>query len=116
MHHLPLPDPLLPTLTRESDATISSDQVRILPAEAETFIPEGAERLPLPLGEDEALRVQQECSPQSVTDMESELLDFRETTQDREALVHRALTAGIPAPRIVGLTGVDPHDIGRLAM
>ncbi|GGT78407.1 DUF6003 family protein [Streptomyces lateritius] len=94
----------------------SSEQVRILPAEAEAFIPDGAERLPLPLGEDEALRVQQECAPPSVTDMESELLDFRETTQDWESLVHRALTAGIPAPRIAQLTGIDPHDIGRLAM
>jgi hypothetical protein len=48
--------------------------------------------------------------------MESELLDFREATQDWESLVHRALTAGIPAPRIAQLTGIDPHDIGRLTM
>ncbi|MFF3340163.1 DUF6003 family protein [Streptomyces flavidovirens] len=94
----------------------SSEQVRILPAEAKAFIPEDAERLPVPLGEEEALRVQQECAPQSVTDMESELLEFRETTQDWQALVHRALTAGIPAPRIVQLTGLDPQDIGRLTV
>jgi hypothetical protein len=94
----------------------SSEQVRILPAEAEAFIPEEAERLPVPLGEEEALRVQQECAPQSVTDVESELLEFRETTQDWEALVHRALTAGVPAPRIVQLTGLDPQDIGRLTV
>ncbi|MFI9742416.1 DUF6003 family protein [Streptomyces sp. NPDC052494] len=94
----------------------SSEHVRILPAEAEAFIPEDAERLLVPLSEDEALRVQQECAPQSVTDMESELLEFRETTQDWEALVHRALTAGIPAPRIAQLTGLDPQDIGRLTL
>ncbi|MBT2526293.1 hypothetical protein J7E91_12770 [Streptomyces sp. ISL-99] len=94
----------------------SSEQVRILPAEAKAFIPEDAERLPVPLGEEEALRVQQECAPQSVTDMESELLEFRETTQDWQALVHRALTAGIPAPRIVQLTGLDPQDIGRMTV
>lgn len=70
----------------------------------------------MPLGEEEALRVQQECAPQSVTDMESELLEFREATQDWQALVHRALTAGIPAPRIVQLTGLDPQDIGRLTV
>ncbi|MET9378207.1 DUF6003 family protein [Streptomyces sp. NPDC002992] len=97
-------------------ASASSEQVRILPAEAEAFLPEGAERLPLPLSEEEALRVQQECAPRSVTDMESELLGFREATQDWESLVHRALTAGIPAPRIAQLTGIDPHDIGRLTM
>jgi hypothetical protein len=94
----------------------SAEQVRILPAEAEALIPDGAERLPVPLSEEEALRVQQECAPQSVTDMESELLGFRETTQDWEALVHRALTAGIPAPRIAQLTGLDPQDIGRLTV
>ncbi|MFJ6850343.1 DUF6003 family protein [Streptomyces sp. NPDC091271] len=93
-----------------------SEQVRILPAEAQGFIPDNAERLPVPLSEDEALRVQQECAPQTVTDMESELLDFRETTQDWEALVHRALTAGVPAPRIAQLTGLDPQDIGRLTV
>ncbi|OKK02932.1 hypothetical protein AMK26_23715 [Streptomyces sp. CB03234] len=92
----------------------ASEQVRILPAGSEVLIPEDAEHLPVPLSEDEALRVQQECAPQSVTDVEAELLDFRETTQDWEALVHRALTAGIPAPRIAQLTGLPPQEIGRL--
>lgn len=98
------------------DVSASSEQVRILPIEAEAFIPQDAERLLIPLSEDEALRVQQECAPQSVTDMESELLEFRETTQDWEALVHRALAAGIPAPRIARLTGIDPQDIGRMTV
>lgn len=74
----------------------SSEQVRILPAASEAFIPEDAERLPVPLSEEEALRVQQECAPQSVTDMETELLEFRDMTQDWEALVHRALTRAFP--------------------
>ncbi|MFD9426909.1 MULTISPECIES: DUF6003 family protein [unclassified Streptomyces] len=94
----------------------SSEQVRILPAAAQAFIPENAECLPVPLSEEESLRVQQESAPQSVTDMESELLEFRQTTQDWEGLVHRALTAGIPAPRIIQLTGLDPQDIGRLTV
>ncbi|MFJ8884087.1 DUF6003 family protein [Streptomyces sp. NPDC102402] len=93
-----------------------SEQVRILPADARMFIPENAECLPVPLGEAEARRVRQECAPQTVTDVESELLEFRETTQDWEALVHRALTAGVPAPRIAQLTGLDAQDIGRLTM
>ncbi|MEU3375173.1 DUF6003 family protein [Streptomyces sp. NPDC006711] len=98
------------------DVSASSEQVRILPADAEVFIPEDAERLPVPLSEEETLRVQRECAPQSVTDVESELLEFRETTQDWEALVHRALTAGVSAPRIAQLTGLDPQDIGRLTV
>ncbi|MEU7648182.1 DUF6003 family protein [Streptomyces huasconensis] len=96
------------------NVSASSEQVRILPAEAESLIPEDAERLPVPLSEEEALKVQQECAPQAVTDMESELLGFRETTQDWEALVHRALTAGIAPQRIAQLTGLDPQEIGRL--
>ncbi|GGV56337.1 hypothetical protein GCM10010277_57580 [Streptomyces longisporoflavus] len=96
------------------DVSASSELVRVLPADAEAFIPEDAERLPIPLSEEEALRVQRECAPQSVTDMEGELLEFRQTTADWEALVHRALAAGIPAPRIARLTGLDPQAIGRL--
>ncbi|MDI3419119.1 DUF6003 family protein [Streptomyces luteolus] len=96
------------------DVSDSSQQVRILPAGDAALIPDEAERLPIPLSGEEALRVQQECAPQSVIDMEGELLEFRDTTQDWEALVHRALTAGIPAPRIAQLTGLDPQDIGRL--
>ncbi|MFK4070348.1 DUF6003 family protein [Streptomyces sp. NPDC029674] len=51
------------------EVSVSSEQVRILPAEAETLIPKDTERLPVPLGEEEALRVQQKCAPQSVTEI-----------------------------------------------
>ncbi|MET7289315.1 DUF6003 family protein [Streptomyces sp. NPDC005573] len=94
--------------------TASAEQVRILPAGSEVLIPEDAERLPIPLSRSEAEAVEQECAPQSVTDMERELVDFRDTTQGWEALVHRALSAGIPAPRIARLTGLGPQEIGRL--
>ncbi|MFE9399393.1 DUF6003 family protein [Streptomyces flavidovirens] len=93
---------------------VSSEQVRILPSEEAVLIPEDAERLPVPLSTEEAIRVHQECAPRSVTDLEAELLDFRDMTQGWEALVHRALTAGVPAPRIAQLTGLDPQEIGRL--
>ncbi|MBJ7903935.1 DUF6003 family protein [Streptomyces sp. NPDC003656] len=96
------------------DVPPSSEQLRILPAGSEILIPEGAERLPIPLTEEEEVRVQQECAPRSVTDMERELLDFRDTAQGWESLVHRALTAGVPAPRIARLTGLDPREIGRM--
>ncbi|MGW4197620.1 DUF6003 family protein [Streptomyces sp. NPDC005004] len=96
------------------DVSPSSEQLRILPAGSQILIPEEAERLPIPLTEEEEARVRQECAPQSVTDMERELLDFRDTTQGWESLVHRALTAGVPAPRIARLTGIDPREIGRM--
>ncbi|MFJ8034771.1 MULTISPECIES: DUF6003 family protein [unclassified Streptomyces] len=90
---------------------VSSERVRVVPAGAEVLVPEEAERLPIPLSEEETLRVEHACAPRSVTDMESELLSFRDTTQDWQSLVHRALTAGVPAPRIAQLTGLDPLDI-----
>ncbi|MFD3481067.1 DUF6003 family protein [Streptomyces sp. NPDC058695] len=48
--------------------------------------------------------------------METELLEFRDLTQGWQALVHRALTAGIPASRIARLTGLDPQKVGRLSV
>ncbi|GAA3913624.1 hypothetical protein GCM10023084_76760 [Streptomyces lacrimifluminis] len=91
----------------------SSECVRIVPSGAEVLIPDDAERLPVPLSEEETVRVEQACAPRSVTDMESELLSFRDTTQDWQSLVHRALTSGIPAQRIAQLTGLDPQDIAQ---
>ena len=87
----------------------SSECVRIVPSGAEVLIPGDAERLPVPLTEEETVRVQQACAPRSVTDMEAELLEFRDTTQDWQSLVHRALTSGVPASRIAQLTGLDPQ-------
>ncbi|MGW1950522.1 DUF6003 family protein [Streptomyces sp. NPDC001940] len=98
------------------DVSATSEQVRVLPSEAQTLIPPDVERLLVPLSEEETLRVQQECAPQSITDVEAELLEFRDVTQDWQALVHRALTAGIPASRIAQLTGLDPQEVGRLSV
>ncbi|MEU0127954.1 MULTISPECIES: DUF6003 family protein [unclassified Streptomyces] len=92
----------------------SSEQVRILPADAEALLPEDAESLPVPLSEEEALLVHRECAPRAVADLEAELSGFREMTQGWEALVHRALTAGVPAPRIAELTGLSPREISGL--
>ncbi|MZD05934.1 hypothetical protein GTW43_12675 [Streptomyces sp. SID5785] len=98
------------------EVAAGAEQVRILPADEEAIIPGDAERLPVPLSEEEAVRVRQACAPRSVTDVEGELLGFRETTQDWEALVLRALTAGVPPARIAQLTGLDPEDVGRLTV
>ncbi|GAA2498628.1 DUF6003 family protein [Streptomyces gobitricini] len=97
------------------EVAASSDRVRILPAGAEALVPQGVECLPVPLSAEESARVHQECAPHSVTEAEAGLVAFRETTQDWEALVRRALTAGVPASRVAELTGLDPRDIGRLS-
>ncbi|MGH4031800.1 DUF6003 family protein [Actinomycetota bacterium Odt1-20B] len=94
---------------------VSSERVRIVPAGAEVLVPEDAESLAVPLSEEETVRVQQACAPRSVTEMEYELLAFRETTQDWETLVHRALGAGVPSPRIARLTGLDPQEVTRIS-
>ncbi|MFJ4778078.1 DUF6003 family protein [Streptomyces sp. NPDC088762] len=92
----------------------SSELVRVVPAGSGGLIPEDAERLPIPLSSVEEARVQQECAPSAVTDVEAELLEFRNATDGWEALVQRALTTGIPAPRIALLTGLDVREIARL--
>ncbi|MEU5399135.1 DUF6003 family protein [Streptomyces sp. NPDC005963] len=96
------------------EMSASSERVRIVPAGSEVLIPEDADRLPVPLGDEEVERVQRECAPQSITDVEDELLAFRDTAQDWEALVLRALTAGVPAARIVALTGLDAQEVARV--
>ncbi|MFQ6145717.1 DUF6003 family protein [Streptomyces seoulensis] len=95
-------------------ASASSERTRILPADSEILLPANADRLPVPLTERELVAVREQCSPQPVADMERQLLTYRETTEDWQALVHRALAAGIPAPRIAELTGLDPREVGGL--
>ncbi|MFI5878830.1 DUF6003 family protein [Streptomyces sp. NPDC051554] len=93
----------------ETPAVLAWLHAHGVPSGAEVLIPGDAERLPVPLSEEETVRVQQARAPRSVTDMEAELLNFRDTTQDWQSLVHRALTTGVPAPRIAQLTGLDPQ-------
>lgn len=86
----------------------ASPAVRVVPPEQTGLIPEEAERLPVPLGEDELERVRRATATDGVASVEEELLAFRDSKENRDALLRRALAAGVPAHRIVELSGVDP--------
>ncbi|MEU2995791.1 DUF6003 family protein [Streptomyces griseoincarnatus] len=87
--------------------TVTSPGLRLLPPEETSAIPEGAERLPVPLGDEELSRVRQLNAPYDVARMEEELLAYRSCAEGREALLARAVAAGVPAHRIAELTGED---------
>ncbi|QNP66557.1 DUF6003 family protein [Streptomyces genisteinicus] len=87
------------------DAT--SPLLRILPPEETAAVPEGAERLPVPLAEEELGRVRGQSALLAATDVEKELLAYRSLTDGREGLLQRALSAGVPAHRVAELSGED---------
>ncbi|MFD5787103.1 DUF6003 family protein [Streptomyces sp. NPDC127037] len=66
------------------------------------------ERLPVPLTEEELERVRRAAATDQVAAVEKELLSYRDSEEGRDALLHKALAAGLPAHRIVELSGVDP--------
>ncbi|MBW1604316.1 hypothetical protein JJV70_19845 [Streptomyces sp. JJ66] len=92
-----------------------SDRLRLLPPEARGSVPAGAEALPVPLSEEELDRLRTACAAPDVAELERELRAYRETTEDRERLVTRALAGGVPPHRIAELTGLDPADIAHAA-
>ncbi|TDT29195.1 hypothetical protein EV562_11360 [Streptomyces sp. BK208] len=95
--------------------TVSSPDLRLLPPEETSAIPEGAERLPVPLGDEELSRVRQHAAPQDVGALEEELLAYRSRVEGREALLVRALAAGVPAHRVAELTGEDLTAVKAIA-
>ncbi|MFH8370217.1 DUF6003 family protein [Streptomyces sp. NPDC018031] len=86
----------------------SSHRVRILPPEAGAAIPEQAERLPVPLSAAEGETVRLACLPQARAAVEGELRNLGRLAEGAEDLVVRALAHGVPAHRVVELTGLDP--------
>ncbi|MBM9617951.1 DUF6003 family protein [Streptomyces zhihengii] len=87
------------------DAT--SPLLRILPPEDTAAVPEDAERLPVPLSEEELARVRGQEAMPAATEIEKELLAYRSLTDGREDLIKRALSAGVPAHRVSQLSGED---------
>ncbi|NEC68856.1 DUF6003 family protein [Streptomyces sp. SID9727] len=86
----------------------ASPALRVVPPEETGMIPEGAERLPVPLTAEELDGVRRAGATDQVAAVEQELLSYRDSEEGRDALLHRALAAGVPAHRIVELSGVDP--------
>ncbi|MEF9901728.1 DUF6003 family protein [Streptomyces sp. P9-A2] len=87
--------------------TATSPGFRLLPPEETAALPDDAERLPVPLGEEELSRVRRHAAPPDVARLEEELLAYRSRADGRDALLARALAAGVPARRIAELTGED---------
>lgn len=93
----------------------NSPHLRLLPPEETAAIPEGAERLPVPLGDEELSRVRHLMTPEPLAQVEEELLAYRDSADGRDGLIARALAAGVPPHRVVELTGVDPATVTAAA-
>lgn len=85
----------------------TSPQLRVVPPEATQAIPENAERLPVPLSDEELSRLRHRTAPEAVAAVENELLAYRDCTDGRDDLLARALAAGVAPYRIAELTGED---------
>ncbi|MEU4875999.1 DUF6003 family protein [Streptomyces sp. NPDC021608] len=97
------------------DSSAASPLLRLLPPEERGAVPEGAERLPVPLSEEELARVRRQAAPAALADVEEELLAYRDSADGRDELIGRALAAGVSPHRVVELTGVDPTTVTAAA-
>ncbi|MCP9946878.1 DUF6003 family protein [Streptomyces somaliensis] len=95
--------------------TATSPRLRLVPPEETAAIPEGAQRLPVPLGDEELGRLRRRDAPEALAEVEEQLLAYRECTDGRDALLGRAVAAGVPLERIVELTGEDPATVAAAA-
>ncbi|MCX2925086.1 DUF6003 family protein [Streptomyces sp. NEAU-W12] len=95
--------------------TATSPELRLVPPEETSALPDDAERLPVPLGEEELSHVRRHAAPRNVARLEEELLAYRSYSDGRDALLVRALAAGVPAHRIAELTGEDLLTVKALA-
>ncbi|KOX16263.1 MULTISPECIES: DUF6003 family protein [unclassified Streptomyces] len=93
------------------ETDVASPALRIVPPEQTGMIPEDAERLPVPLDGEELERVRRAGATDPVAAVEEELLAYRDSKEGRSALLSKALAVGVPAHRIVELSGVDPASL-----
>ncbi|KUN88888.1 hypothetical protein AQJ66_05310 [Streptomyces bungoensis] len=87
--------------------TATSPHLRIVPPEEREAIPADAERVPVPLSDEELSRLRSRTAPEATVPLEEELRAYRDCTDGRDELLTRALAAGVPAHRIAELTGED---------
>ncbi|WP_405742064.1 DUF6003 family protein [Streptomyces sp. NBC_00028] len=93
----------------------TSPDLRLVPPEETAAIPEDAERIPVPLGEEELIRVRHHLAPENLARLEEELLAYRSRVDGRDALLTRALAAGVPAHRVAELTGEELSVVKSMA-
>ncbi|MGW4054653.1 DUF6003 family protein [Streptomyces sp. NPDC004779] len=91
--------------------TAASPGVRLLPPEETGAIPDDAEKLPVPLTDEELSRLRHALMPGALARVEDELLAYRDCAGERDALLARAAAVGVPPHRIVELTGEDPGTV-----
>ncbi|MEU6057777.1 DUF6003 family protein [Streptomyces sp. NPDC047097] len=92
-----------------------SQSVRLAVPEEAVAIPEDAERLPVPLTEEELARVRQAAASGVRSSVEAELMAYQNCAGDRDELLRRAVASGLPAHRIAELTGLDPVTVAAAA-
>ncbi|MES4893152.1 DUF6003 family protein [Streptomyces sp. NPDC096012] len=97
------------------DVPATSPRLRLVPPEATGAIPGNAERLPVPLSDEELSRLRHQTAPEAAAAVEKELLAYRNCTDGREELLARALAAGVAPHRIAELTGEDPAAVTAAA-
>ncbi|MEU3450779.1 DUF6003 family protein [Streptomyces thermolilacinus] len=95
--------------------TVTSPRLRLVPPEETAAIAQDAERLPVPLSDEELSRLRHHGAPESRARVEERLLAYRECAGGRDALLGQALAAGVPLERIVELTGEDPETVAAAA-
>ncbi|MDQ1034156.1 hypothetical protein QFZ75_000572 [Streptomyces sp. V3I8] len=93
----------------------TAPELRLLPPEETGAVPEGAERLPVPLSDEELSRLRQRSGPEALARIEKELLYYRDCADGRDGLIGRALAAGVPPHRVAELTGEDPATVTAAA-
>ncbi|WP_328492151.1 DUF6003 family protein [Streptomyces sp. NBC_00414] len=96
-------------------STPTAPELRLLPPEETGSVPESAERLPVPLSDEELSRVRRRTGPEAIARIEEQLLSYRDITDGRDGLIGRALAAGVPPHRVVELTGEDPATVTAAA-
>ncbi|MER7571246.1 DUF6003 family protein [Streptomyces sp. NPDC126514] len=97
------------------EVTAASAGVRLLPPEETGAIPDGAEKLPVPLSDEELDRLRRALAPGALARVEQELLAYRDRAGERDTLLARAAAAGVPPHRIVELTGEEPRTVASAA-
>ncbi|MCZ4124768.1 DUF6003 family protein [Streptomyces sp. H39-S7] len=88
----------------------SSATVRVVASSDADLIPAGAERLEVPVTDDEAAEIVRVSSVPPVAEARAELLSFRQMLQARPAMVARARAAGLSTSRIEQLIGAPAAD------
>ncbi|MEU6625156.1 DUF6003 family protein [Streptomyces litmocidini] len=95
--------------------TAASPGVRLLPPEETGSIPDRSEKVPVPLSDEELNQLRHALAPGALARVEEELLAYRDCAGERDALLVRAMAAGIPPHRIVELTGEDARTVASVA-